>query len=171
MAAQPKKLFVRLKPYNPKRGHVLRRYAYRGIRFYEGRWYKVPTALAKELAQVHQKHGDEDSPFAFDVATERQAHELEERERRKHEEEIRRVRNADVVSASEVRDGDVRGALTTADLKGDDEPDVDDDERPLGVDMKNTKAELLDAAEVLGVEVDEAWTKAEILEALEAGAS
>jgi len=37
-----------------------------------------------------------------------------------------------------------------------------------GPSMSNTKAELLEAAEAAGVEVDESATKAEILEALEA---
>ena len=30
-------LFVRLKPYDPRRGYVLRRYTYRGIKFHEER--------------------------------------------------------------------------------------------------------------------------------------
>jgi hypothetical protein len=45
------------------------------------------------------------------------------------------------------------------------EPAEQEDE---SLSMLNTKAELLEAAEEAGVEVDESATKAEILEALEA---
>ena len=43
-------LLVRLKPYDPRRGFVLRRYTYRGIKFHEERgWYRVDKAVAHEL--------------------------------------------------------------------------------------------------------------------------
>lgn len=157
------KLYVRLKPHNPRRGHVLRRYSFRGLRFNEGRWFKVPSALAQELAVVHQKHGDPDSPLAFDVATEKQANAIEEAERRKLEEEQRRVRSAEVVGARDIRDSDIRdsGAMTTRDLP------KNAKDKPLGVDMSNTKAELMDVAESLGLEVSGTMTKAEIFSALQ----
>ena len=42
------------------------------------------------------------------------------------------------------------------------------DEAPATPSLSNTKAELLAAAELAGVSVDESMTKAEILEAIEA---
>ena len=40
-------VFVRLKPYDPRRGYVLRRYTYRGIKFQEERgWFRVPKDVA-----------------------------------------------------------------------------------------------------------------------------
>ena len=43
-------LLVRLKPYDPRRGHVLRRYTYAGIKFQEERgWYRVERPVAEYL--------------------------------------------------------------------------------------------------------------------------
>lgn len=160
--AKAKHLYVRLKPYNPKRGHVLRRYTYRAVRFHEGRWYKVPEALARELSDLHQRHGDEDSPLAFDVATEGQARDIEEKERKKLEEEKRKLDNAEMIGAREIREDALRGTLTTEDA-----PKSDED-KELGVSMKNTRDELVDAAESLGLEIEDSMTKRNILDAIEA---
>ena len=47
-------LLVRLKPYDPRRGHVLRRYTYAGIKFHEERgWYRVSKDVAAYLKTVH----------------------------------------------------------------------------------------------------------------------
>ena len=161
--AKTQHLYVRLKPYNRKRGHVLRRYTYRGVRFFEGRWYKVPEALARELSDLHQRHGDEDAPLAFDVATEVQARAIEEKERKKLEEEQRKLSNAEAVSAREIREDAVRGMLTTE--------DVSDEDKELGVSMKNTKDELIDVAESLGIEVTASMNKQDILDAIQEEAS
>jgi hypothetical protein len=67
-------LLCRLKKYNARRGHVLRRYTYRGIKFQEERgWYRVAKAVADYLATVRQVASDEHSPLAFDVCTEKEA--------------------------------------------------------------------------------------------------
>lgn len=69
---------VRLKPYEPRRGHVLRRYTYCGIKFHEERgWYRVEAPVAEYLRAVHQIPSDEFSPLAFDVCTEAEARVLE----------------------------------------------------------------------------------------------
>ncbi|ACY13349.1 hypothetical protein Hoch_0721 [Haliangium ochraceum DSM 14365] len=61
-------MFVRLKPFAPERGHVLRRYSCRGIRFREaGGWQRVPHEVAAYLRGVRQQPGDPRSPLAFDV--------------------------------------------------------------------------------------------------------
>ena len=78
---------VRIKPYDPKRGHVVRRYTVFSIRFDETRgWYRVADDVADYLGKVHQAPHDEDSPLVFDVCTEAEAHALEDVERKKAEE-------------------------------------------------------------------------------------
>ena len=153
------KMYVRLKPFNRKRGHMLRRYAYRGVRFYEGRWYKVPEVLAKGLGEIRQRHGDIDAPYAFDVASEDQAREIEQTERMRDELEKRKVQNAEVVGATEVREDSLRGALTTDALSG------EDDTRDLGASMSNSKSELRDIADSLGIDT-ESMTKRQIFDAI-----
>lgn len=74
-------LLVRLKPYDPRRGHVLRRYTYAGIRFaVERGWYRVEKPVADYLRDVHQVPSDDHSPLAFDVMTEADAKATEARE-------------------------------------------------------------------------------------------
>ena len=67
-------LLVRLKPYDPRRGHVLRRYTYAGIKFHEERgWSRVEKPVGDYLRSVHQLSSDSHSPLAFDVCTEEEA--------------------------------------------------------------------------------------------------
>jgi|WetSurMetagenome_2_1015567.scaffolds.fasta_scaffold104444_1 hypothetical protein len=74
-------LLVRLKPYNPKRGHTLQRYCYSNIIFRTDRgWYRVEAKLAAELRSVQQVHTNQDSAPAFDVCTEEEARAIDERE-------------------------------------------------------------------------------------------
>jgi hypothetical protein len=81
---------VRLKPHDPKKGHVIRRYTAFGVRFEEARgWYKVSDEVAAYLATVHQRPGDEDSPLAFDVCTDDEAQRMEAAEKKKAEERAR----------------------------------------------------------------------------------
>lgn len=105
---------VRLKPYDPKKGHVIQRYTAFAIRFEEARgWYKVSDEVATYLATVHQVPGDEDSPLAFDVCTEDEAQRLEAAEKKKAEERAR----AAEPNVAQPYDVSVRAAdLTTADL-------------------------------------------------------
>lgn len=71
-------LLVRLKPYDPRRGYVLRRYTYLGIKFQAGRgWYRVEKAVGDYLRGVHEVPTDSYSPLAFDVCTEEEAKRLE----------------------------------------------------------------------------------------------
>jgi len=67
-------LLVRLKPYDHRRGHVLRRYTYAGIKFQVERgWSRVEKPVGEYLRTVHQLSGDSYSPLAFDVCTEEEA--------------------------------------------------------------------------------------------------
>ena len=71
-------LLVRLKPYDPRRGYVLRRYTYAGIKFQEERgWCRVEKPVADYLKNVRQIQTDSFSPLAFDVCTEAEAKGLE----------------------------------------------------------------------------------------------
>ena len=71
-------LFVRLKAYDPRRGQVLRRYTYRGIKLQEDRgWLRVPTEVAEYLREVREVASDQHSPLAFDVCTEVEAKSLD----------------------------------------------------------------------------------------------
>ncbi len=71
-------LLVRLKPYDPRRGHVLLRYTYAGIKFQEERgWYRVEAKVAEYLRAVREVPSDRYSPLAFDVCTEAEAKALE----------------------------------------------------------------------------------------------
>jgi hypothetical protein len=71
-------LLVRLKPFDPRRGHVLRRYTYAGIKFQEERgWYRVEKPVAEYLRGVRETPTDRYSPLAFDVCTEAEAKALE----------------------------------------------------------------------------------------------
>lgn len=61
------KVLVRLKPYNPKRGFKLERVMFRGVKFLQDRWYKVPAKHEPALKDMTQDPNDEDSQKAFDV--------------------------------------------------------------------------------------------------------
>lgn len=68
------KWLARLRPFDLRRGHRLRRYTYRGVRFQEGRgWYAVEPQVAVYLRSVRQVPSDPYSPLAFDVMTETDA--------------------------------------------------------------------------------------------------
>ncbi len=62
---------IRLKPYDVRRGHLLKRYTYAGIRFAAGEWCCVDTAVADYLRTVHQT--DRYSPLAFELGDEEPA--------------------------------------------------------------------------------------------------
>jgi hypothetical protein len=111
-----KTMFVRLKPYDPRRGHVLRRYTYRGIKFHEDRgWFRVPKDVADYLRSVHEVPGDEHSPLAFDCCTEAEAKSLDAKE--KESAVTRKTASDDIKVSLPQEDGKTPGALTTSDLQ------------------------------------------------------
>ena len=104
-------MLCRLKKYDPRRGHVLRRYTYRGIKFHEERgWYRVDKLTADYLRDVRQVLSDAHSPLAFDVCTEAEAKALDDKER---EDGAVRKAAADHIRLSLPRE---TGALTAEDL-------------------------------------------------------
>lgn len=102
---------VRLKAYDARRGHVLRRYTYAGIKFQEERgWYRVEKPVADYLRTVRQLPSDAYSPLAFDVSTDAEAKALDAAEA----DEARVKRSAsDELKLSPSR---AAGTLTTEDL-------------------------------------------------------
>ena len=75
-------LLVRLKPLDPRRKFVLRRYAYAGIVFQEVHgWYRVSHAIGEYLRGVRQLEFDAYSPGAFDVCTDAEAQAIDAREK------------------------------------------------------------------------------------------
>jgi hypothetical protein len=107
-------MLVRLKAYDPRRGHVLKRYTYKGLKFLvEKGWYRVTLEVAEYLAGVRQVAYDEISPSAFEVCTEAEARALDEAAKK---EEVGRKNAAVELPLSPAR-GE-RVAFTTADLTG-----------------------------------------------------
>ena len=93
---------VRLKPYDPRRGHVIRRYTYRGIKFQEERgWYRVDKAVADHLRSVRQFPADPHSQPAFDVHTPTEAKAIDQKE---HEAETVRKQASESLELSRARD-------------------------------------------------------------------
>ena len=103
---------VRLKTVDKRRGHVLRRFTYRGITFVAGvGWYRVERSMAEQLAEVRQIESDPHSPRAFDVATDAEAQLIDESEAK----EAQAVRKA--TDALPVHMGRATSStITTADL-------------------------------------------------------
>ena len=104
-------MFCRLKKYDQRRGHVLRRFTYKGIKFQEERgWYRVEKSIADYLRNVRQVATNEHSPLAFDVCTEEEAKALDAKEK---EEGTVRKEASDNIKLSVPRNS---GDLTTKDL-------------------------------------------------------
>ncbi|MCP4676630.1 MAG: hypothetical protein GY854_14175 [Deltaproteobacteria bacterium] len=73
--------FVRIKPYDAVRGHIMRRYTYKGIFFDVSKgWYVVSDNVGKHLETVPQQAGVQHSPSAFDVCTEAEAKRIDAKE-------------------------------------------------------------------------------------------
>ena len=112
---------VRLRPYDPRRGHRLRRYTYRGIKFQEERgWYRVDKTVADYLRQVRQVASDEHAPLAFDVCTPDEAKSIDAKEK---DATTPRKTADDDIKLSEAR---ADGAVTTGDLPDGQKVSTDD---------------------------------------------
>jgi hypothetical protein len=106
---------IRLKPFDLKKGHIIRRYTVAGTTFEERKgWYRVSDHMAAYLATVHQVADDEDSPMAFDVCTQDDAKRIDAAEKKKAEERARAA-EPNVATARDVTA--IAGDLTTADLR------------------------------------------------------
>ena len=106
---------IRLKPFDAKKGHVIRRYTAFATTFEEHKgWYRVTDQVAAYLATVHQVPDDEDSPLAFDVCTQDAAERIDAAERKKAEERARAA-EPNVATARDVTA--LGGDLTTTDLR------------------------------------------------------
>jgi hypothetical protein len=114
---------VRIKPYDPRRGQVLRRYTlsrFNGIRLEEGRgWYQVDDDVAAYLATIRNVDGDELSPLAFEVCTPEEAEAIAERETHRKLNEDRAAPSAPIIPG--VRDATMAAAMASK-LPDPDEP-------------------------------------------------
>lgn len=109
----PDTILIRLKPYDRKRGFVLRRYSFMGMRFREDQgWYEVEQEVAALVKEIKQPPvGDtppELAPLAFDIMTADAAVVMEEEQRKAKEERAKAV--------SPHRMAAPEGVLTTDDL-------------------------------------------------------
>jgi len=109
---------IRLKPFDAKKGHLVRRYTAFSTTFEEHKgWYRVSDEVASYLATVHQDPNDEDSPWAFDICTKEEAERIDLAEKKKAEERARAA-EPNVATARDITQ--IGGDLVTADLR---EPD------------------------------------------------
>lgn len=130
----PALMLVRLKPFNPRRGYVLKTYVDgpTGSVFREERgWYEVEADFAERLREIRSRPDREESPAAFDVCTRAQALELERKIRREQQERASAHDPLSVEGASRDHLGGRAprypaardtGTLTTADLPGNQSP-------------------------------------------------
>ena len=112
---------ARLKPYNEKRGHVVRIYMIAGLRFDVDRgWYEVDDALAEELSKLTQNYDDPESPELFDVVTKEKAEQMEQAEADAEERAKATARRPASPSAGRPsrssRTSDERGDLSSSDV-------------------------------------------------------
>lgn len=75
-------MLARVKPYNKRRGQLVRRITIGHVRYDESRgWYAVSNDVAERLRDVRVNNSDLESPLVFDVATRSEAEALMEQER------------------------------------------------------------------------------------------
>jgi hypothetical protein len=98
---------VRIKPFDPKKGQLVKRFTVAGMNYREEQgWYPCrDEKIANALKSMHPE-GDESRPLIFDVCTVEEARELERRESRRARSERR--------SSEDV--GEEEGILTTRDV-------------------------------------------------------
>jgi len=113
--------FVRLCPYNKRRGFLARNYTYQGQRF-SSRWVRVSAMRAKELGELTQPHDTEIDIPLFEIKTESEALDLEQRARDNGEKITARVKDAPVVPDSAFRDDRPKVNLETGAIE---EPSIE----------------------------------------------
>lgn len=169
--------YVRLKPYQPSKNHLLRKYILHNekMTFLEEKgWYKVPRRIAAKLQSVTQRTHDPDSPNAFEIVPAKVREEQQRQARRKAAEELV-YGDAPPDYHEEDREPKGRGDLTLDDLPI--MEDIPEDEvdpnapKELGVSMADKKDRLLEIADALGLSVDSTSTKKQIFEAIKAEVS
>jgi hypothetical protein len=127
---------VRIKPYNPRKGYVLKTYVFQGMLFSVDKgWYQPPQSVIDKLRYVHSKPDDLDSPLAFDICTPEEAEALMEEERRAELEKAEpdspvRITRVTRSGSERVRRDDV---MTTPDFDTDDSEDDDEESDAVAV--------------------------------------
>lgn len=108
--AEPSLWYVRVKPYDPKKGHHVQRYTFRSVVYREDRgWYTIADEkLAQRLKKIRQDSENSNSPRVFDVCTRAEALAIQKRE-------ARMVRSKGKRTVQDL-DEDFSGTVTTDDL-------------------------------------------------------
>ncbi len=121
--------YIRIKPLDPIRGHILQRYTYKGISFdVKKGWYIVSAKVGEYLKTIHQIHGDPNSPLAFDVCTETEAKALDAKET-EEEAPKRPADKARSVAASDEPVRKKRGRKPKAKTPETDPPEIEQEEK------------------------------------------
>ena len=99
----PKTYYVRLKPYNKRRGFLCVNYMTNGVRF-TTRWKEVSARKARELETLCQPHDTDYVIPLFDIKTKEEALAIEEEERDSGVPAVARVKDAERVPDKAFRD-------------------------------------------------------------------
>ena len=95
-------VFVRIKPYNKRKGYLCRTYMTGGVRF-TTRWQEVSAGKGRELAELMQPHDHEQEIPLFDIKTRDEAKAIEEREVDEGKRNVARVKDAPRVADRDFR--------------------------------------------------------------------
>lgn len=118
---KPKTFYVRVKPYNKKRGYLIRNYMIRGVRF-TTRWKEISAAKANLLQYEFQPHDVEEEIPIFDIKSESEALAIEADDRDKNGGHIRpdaRVKEAERIPDRKFRDDKPRFDDETGEITSD----------------------------------------------------
>lgn len=121
MSKQPKTYFVRVKPYNKRRGYLCRNFMVGGKRF-SLRWTEVSAAKAKELEEMTQPHDRDAEIPLFDIVTKEKAQAIEQEERDADLKPVYRVKDAERVPDRAFRDDKPKIDEETGEIFSDVEP-------------------------------------------------
>lgn len=126
---ESKDMCVRIKRYNPAKGHKKLRYMVYGMKFEEERnWYRVPESIVYQGKKIDLKSylenvtqddnpENEDPKFVFDVVTPAEAERIVKRDReRARDEQYNLRRTGEPVNYTGRRNRKESGDLTTEDI-------------------------------------------------------
>jgi hypothetical protein len=127
----PTTYLVRIKPYNKRRGFLVRNYTFRGVRFTD-RWKEVSAATASELEELIQPHDREAEIPLFEIYTKDEALAVEEKERDNGKRIVTRVKDAEPVPDSDLRNDKPKLNPVTGEIERNVEPAevIDQDPEP-----------------------------------------
>jgi hypothetical protein len=121
-------MYVRLAPYNPRRGFKVQSYTYRSQKYLGGErpnWYVVDKATADDLGTLSQEHGAFGSPPLFEIYTKEQKEQVEQYENDRYlaalgaiRETISVAKDLQVPQTHDIRSEDVKPKVTVESAGG-----------------------------------------------------